>query len=210
MNDIAELSKKLNDQLSRPLPGAEAHFEIAPYRNSNDYSDDDLSSAKKSGVLVLLYAKDDLISIPLIKRVEYPGVHSGQISFPGGKMEDEDKTIVSTALREAREEINVAEDTVTVVGELSQVFIPPSKSLVTPILAYTKEEQNFEPELKEVDRILSLNLDNIVSDSSLIKSDVRLTNGLSINVPGFRVENEIIWGATAMMLNELRYLLKGL
>lgn len=196
----------LYDKLSGELPGKVAHAEAAPYRKV-DYDTLDYNTVKKSGVLILFYQKFDEPHITLIRRPEYEGTHSGQIAFPGGKVEESDRDIIHTALREANEEVGVIMDDVEVIGRLTDVYIPVSNFLVSPVIgsiAYTPE---FVPDPTEVAGILEMNIAHLVQHE-LTFEKIRLSNGVRLEVPTFQFQNNTIWGATALMLNELRWLLR--
>lgn len=188
------------------LPGKLAHEEAAPYRKV-DYDSLDLNTVKKSGVLILFYKKEDETHLVLIQRPIYKGTHSGQIAFPGGKVEESDKDIIHTALREANEEVGVEMDDVEVLGKLSDVYIPVSNFLVTPIVGIINYTPRFVPELREVAEIIELRVGHLIQVETLSLNSIKLSNGLIMKVPTFEFNQKIIWGATALMLNELRYIL---
>ena len=158
---------------------------------------------RKAGVLILFYLKESKIFIPFIKRNEYPGVHSGQVSFPGGGWETGDADIVSTALRETEEEIGVSRSLIKPVGCLSELFIPPSNFLVTPVIGYMTVTPAFHPDPEEVDRVLEVPLDDLLSPDAIQQKDITIFPDVHLKVPCFYCESHVIWGATAMMLCEL-------
>ncbi|TXB67308.1 CoA pyrophosphatase [Vicingus serpentipes] len=198
----------LSEQLLADLPGKLAHQEAAPYRKV-DYDTLDLNTVKKSGVLILFYNKGEETHLVLIQRPIYNGTHSGQIAFPGGKVEESDKDIIHTALREANEEVGVEMNDVEVLGQLSDVYIPVSNFLVTPVIGVINYTPRFIPELREVAEIIELRIGHLIEVETLRLNKIKLSNGLQMEVPTFEFNQKIIWGATALMLNELRYLLKG-
>lgn len=198
----------LSEQLLADLPGKLAHQEAAPYRKV-DYDTLDLNTVKKSGVLILFYNKGEETHLVLIQRPIYNGTHSGQIAFPGGKVEESDKDIIHTALREANEEVGVEMKDVEVLGQLSDVYIPVSNFLVTPVIGVINYTPRFIPELREVAEIIELRIGHLIEVETLRLNKIKLSNGLQMEVPTFEFNQKIIWGATALMLNELRYLLKG-
>tara|TARA_R110001592_G_scaffold61993_7_gene189439 strand:- start:2583 stop:3215 length:633 start_codon:yes stop_codon:yes gene_type:complete len=201
------LKSFLSEQLMADLPGKLAHEEAAPYRKV-DYDTLDLNAVKKSGVLILFYKKEGETHLVLIQRPIYKGTHSGQIAFPGGKVEESDKDIIHTALREANEEVGVEMDDVEVLGKLSDVYIPVSNFLVTPVVGVINYAPTFIPELREVAEIVELRIGHLIQVEKLRLANIKLSNGLVMKVPTFELNQKIIWGATALMLNELRYLLK--
>lgn len=202
-----KLKSFLSEQLLADLPGKLAHEEAAPYRKV-DYDTLDLNTVKKSGVLILFYKKEEETHLVLIQRAIYKGTHSGQIAFPGGKVEESDKDIIHTALREANEEVGVEIDDVEVLGKLSDVYIPVSNFLVTPVVGIINYAPAFIPELREVAEIVELRVGHLIQVETLSLSNIKLSNGLMMKVPTFEFNQKIIWGATALMLNELRHILK--
>ncbi len=196
----------LQQKLIGDLPGKKAHQEAAPYRKV-DYDSLDINTVKKSGVLILFYQKNNGPHITLIQRPVYDGTHSGQIAFPGGKVEETDIDIIHTALREANEEVGVIMDDVEVLGRLTDVYIPVSNFLVSPVIGTINYAPNFVPQLEEVADILEMNITHLL-ENELSPQKIRLSNGVKLEVPTFQFQQKTIWGATALMLNELRWLLK--
>lgn len=203
---INRFNTYLQEKLNEELPGKKAHQEAAPYRKV-DFDKKDIEAATKSGVLVLFYKKNQEIFTVLMQRTIYEGKHSGQISFPGGKLEKTDNNISETALREANEEIGIISNQVNIVGQLSDVFIPISNFHVVPIIGITEQHPNFIIEKREVETIIELNINHLIQQD-LIQNKVKLSNNIRLKVPTFEYQNKIIWGATALMLNELKHLLK--
>ena len=137
----------------------------------------------------------------LIERNQYEGVHSGQVSFPGGKQEINDSSLVQTALRESNEEIGINLDSLTLLKKLSKIYIPPSNFLVTPFLFFTDKNLNFKHN-NEVKNILTPSLSNV------LKFQIKNYENQIVVNPYFLYNNFKIWGATAMILNELVEIIK--
>ena len=135
------------------------------------------------------------------------GTHGGQVSFPGGKAEA-DETSEQTALREGEEEIGVRTTNIEVIGRLTNLFVIPSNFMVTPIVAFQKSKPVFSPDPVEVVRILEGNLDDLVRDDAVQRKEILAAGIYPISAPHFLIDNEIVWGATAMMLNEFRVILQ--
>ena len=167
-----------------------------------------MDTARKSGVLVLFYIQDNEPHIVLIQRPVYEGTHSGQIALPGGKVEDTDRDIEHTALREAYEEVGVVMDDVEVIGQLTDMFIPVSNFLVTPVVGIINYLPNFVIDEREVAEVVSVKISDITSVKNLPLKKVKLNTGLKVEVPTFELNNKIVWGATAVILNELRWILQ--
>jgi 8-oxo-dGTP pyrophosphatase MutT (NUDIX family) len=201
------LKTYLSERLQQELPGKLAQLEAIPYRKI-DYGTFSMDTARKSGVLILFYLKDNEPHIVLIQRPEYDGTHSGQIALPGGKIEEDDKDIFHTALREANEEVGVVMEDVEVVGKLTDMFIPVSNFLVTPVIGFIDYNPNFIIDEREVAEIVAVKLSDITDITELTLNKVKLNTGLKVEVPTFELNNKIVWGATAVILNELRWVLK--
>jgi 8-oxo-dGTP pyrophosphatase MutT (NUDIX family) len=165
------------------------------------------SQPKLGSVLILLYQEHGEIKFPLIKRPDYPGAHGGQISLPGGKKEPGEDSI-QTALREAHEEIGVDSQRVTILGRLSEFHVIPSNFMITPVVASMTEIPTFIPDSYEVERIINGKISDLVRDDAVITKEILAAGKYKMRAPHFEIEGEVVWGATAMMLNEFRLLLK--
>ena len=165
--------------------------------------------ARPSGVLVAFYQKNNEWCIPLTLRHDYGGTHSGQVSFPGGKMENEDDTIQLTALREAQEEVGIEPQKVKIVGQLSDLYIPPSNFRVTPVVGVLDQAPEFVLDHFEVKELIEAPLSLLRSERTVKRKDIKVGNRFKINVPYFDVYGQVVWGATAMMLSELLAIIDG-
>ena len=194
-----------------PLPGLKSHLLLAPlYRHTdlNSFNYNNINP-KKAAVLIHFYpSENDQLSFVLIERNKYPGVHSGQISFPGGKYEDKDKDLFSTALREANEEVAIQKNTVEYIRTLSKVFIPPSNFIVTPFLSYSSFRPNLIPEGSEVSEIIEFPLNDLLETRISLTRFINFSKN-SMRVPCFKYNQKIIWGATAMILSELKIIIQN-
>lgn len=168
------------------------------------------SKARPSSVLLLLYPVDNEISMVFIQRPEYQGVHSGQIGLPGGKREPEDASLVETALRESQEEVGVVPDDIRVVGQLSDLYIPPSKFLVSPVVGYSLTRPAFRRDPGEVDEIIELKVKELFNEHASRVTKHKVGLGIQIKTPSYVVNGHVIWGATAMILSEFEELIKDL
>ena len=192
------------------LPAAIAHAKMAPtnrmelLRKLNPES----LNPKKAAVMMLFYPKNNQTHLVLILRNSYKGVHSSQMAFPGGKPELIDFDLKETALRETHEEIGVIPNKIEVIRSFTEVYIPPSNYMVYPFLGVSKEELQFVKQEDEVAGIVELSLVDFL-DEAIIQNKVMQTSYAgTIEVPGFLVNNHFVWGATAMMLSELKETLK--
>ncbi|MBX2963310.1 MAG: CoA pyrophosphatase [Cyclobacteriaceae bacterium] len=164
---------------------------------------------KPGSVLILLYPESNEIYFPLIKRPDYLGTHSGQVSLPGGKAEA-GETVFDTALREAQEEIGIHPSRVKVLGTLSEFFVIPSNFLVTPVIGVAEGKPQWVPDQHEVARVLQGRLENILNENAIRTQEIMAAGRYRMLAPHFEVEGEIVWGATAMMLNEFRWVVNEL
>lgn len=202
-----ELCRRLKERLMRPLPGEHAHnmFRAQPVGDVRPLFDHK-HPPRPGGVLILLYDDSGVIKFPLIKRPDYAGAHGGQVSLPGGKAEPGEDA-VQTALRECEEEIGVRREEITVLGKLSDFYVIPSNYVVTPIIACIPGRPVFRPDPFEVSRILEAHLDDVIPDHAIKQKEILAAGKYRMMAPHFEIENEIVWGATAMMLNEFRLVL---
>jgi 8-oxo-dGTP pyrophosphatase MutT (NUDIX family) len=205
-----ELQQKLLDRLKHPLPGARAHDPMRAIPVGNLIPRFEHKTAPKpGGVLILLYEADGQIKFPLIKRPEYLGAHSGQVSLPGGKAEA-GENIIDTALREGEEEIGITRASVDVLGVLSDFFVIPSNFLVTPVVGVVRSVPVFRPDPKEVAKIFEGTIDGLIHAEAIRQKEITAAGKFRLMAPHFEIENEVVWGATAMMLNEFRTVLLDL
>lgn len=206
--ELDALTAYLKERLSKPLPGLEASNEMSAVRRSGAKLNFKYNSAPKAGsVLVLLYEEDGIVRFPLIQRPEYPGVHSGQMALPGGKKEGVE-TEIETALRETEEEIGIPVSDVEVVGCLSSFYVFASNFQIMPVIGRLHTAPSFIPQEAEVSEIVSAQLDHLTDDRYLKEKIIIPREGIELTAPYFDLEGKTVWGATAMMLNELRWILK--
>lgn len=159
--------------------------------------------ARVGAVLLLLYCKDGQLHLVLTKRRDDLKAHGGQISFAGGRQEA-DETLQQTAVRETHEEIGVHPDEVEILGPLSQVYIPPSDFEVQPFVGWVKNGRppSFIPSDDEVSEIIEISIDDLLDDGRR-KTERRRFRGKLYDVPYFDIHGHQVWGATAVILNEL-------
>lgn len=210
---FSEFIKTISKIEHLELPGEEIHLKMVPIKRILELKKQRQQSKnpKQSGVLVLFYPNDqEEIHLVLILRTAYNGIHSSQVGFPGGKFEKEDKSLKQTALREAHEEVGVLPKSVKVLKKLSQVYIAPSNFMVQPYFGITKTTPKFAPDKNEVETIIEVSLSHFMDDSVLVTKTLSTSYVSEIEVPAFLLNGHVVWGATAMILNEVRFLLKSL
>lgn len=205
---LQELTSYLSKRLQSPLPGALAHEPLRARPSGSIIPDFTHKLPPKPGsVLILLYEEDGNIKFPLIKRPQYLGAHSGQVSLPGGKAEP-GETIIETALREGEEEIGIHASEVNVLGTLSEFFVMPSNFMVTPVVGFLQGSPQFRADQHEVERILQADMQDLLRMDAIREKEILAAGRFQMLAPHFEIEHEIVWGATAMMLNEFRMMLQ--
>ena len=211
--EFQEFENKIVKITKLKLPGEVAQFKMAPMERLVALKKIAIEkeTVRKAGVLVLFYPSEtNQTMLALILRKTYKGVHSAQIGFPGGKYENEDTSLKETALRETEEEIGVLRNTVSVLKKLTEVYIPPSNFFVQPYLGITKNTPNFILQEEEVETLIEVPLIHFMDDTIKIHQNLTTSYAKNIIVPAFLLNNYLVWGATAMMLNEVREMLKEL
>ena len=193
------------------MPGESAHHKLAPLFRLREL--EELQKPKieprHAAVMAVFYPDPQhQVHFVLILRPTYRGVHSNQVAFPGGRVEEEDRDLAHTALRETEEEVGIPQEDVEVLKEMTPIYIGPSNFWVRPymgILDYTPE---MVPQEDEVESIIEVNLDDFLNDSSRTTQRLNTSYSKSIEVPAFLLSGHVVWGATAMMLNEMKDVLK--
>jgi 8-oxo-dGTP pyrophosphatase MutT (NUDIX family) len=201
--------KELKQHLSGDLPGIPAQFEMAPHGRKNPpYDLSELKNFRESAVCIFLYERNGKIVFPLIERGQYEGVHSGQLGLPGGKIEAGDEDYIATAFREMEEETGIVASRQHVLGKLTDIYIPPSNFMVKPVVAWTNSAPLIKMDPKEVADVIELKIGELMDDALVKTGEISTYGGSKIKAPYFDVRGRILWGATAMMLNELKVLLR--
>ena len=203
-SEMTEIEARL---AGNDLPGLLSQLKMAPVTRINELKSPSNDNPRKSAVLILFYPKNNQINLVLIKRSLDNSVHSGQISLPGGKVEEDDLSYTHTALREANEEIGINSELVKIIGNLSKLYIPPSNFDVYPIVSVTNSAPVFKSN-HEVQKILEVSLNTLISPEVCTHKKIQHQTGNEFVVPCYYIQGEIIWGATAMIISELLDVLK--
>jgi 8-oxo-dGTP pyrophosphatase MutT (NUDIX family) len=192
------------------LPATQAHAKMAPSNRMDLLKNIDFTNLnpKQAAVLMLFYPKNEQTHLALILRNTYNGVHSSQIAFPGGKVEEADADFSATALRETQEEIGINPNHIHLIRPFTQVYIPPSNFMVYPYMGYSSHELLFTLQEDEVAGLIELPMADFLDERIIENKIMKTSYADAFEVPGFQVDQHFVWGATAMMLSELKETIK--
>ncbi len=207
--DFQEFLEIVPEIINSRLPAFDAHIKMAPLERIESLKKTDASNEihRLASVLMLLYPKNGKVHLVLIVRNSYDGVHSAQVAFPGGKHEKDDLDFSYTALRETYEEIGIDPSKIKIIKPFTELYIPPSNFLVYPFLGISKEPLDFILDPVEVAQIIEIPLMLLLNNEILVNKKQITSYSNEIFVPGFNINEHIVWGATAMILSELKEVL---
>jgi len=194
----------LREELKKELPGHEAQYKMAPGLRLRFKP---TARVIKASVLILLYPDKERLFTVFIKRPDYPGIHGGQISLPGGKMEDNDPDVIFTALRETEEEIGIKREEVEILGCLSPLYIPVSNMLVSSVIGFIADKPDFRPQPGEVAGLIETAIEEFLKPE-IVQDKVKIIRLNRAIVPFYNIKGHHIWGATAMIISEFTELLR--
>lgn len=199
-----QFAADLKIAFEQPLPGKSAQALLKPYlKLKPDLDAPPILKPKQGAVLSLIYPKNDTPHLLFIERPIYNGVHSGQIAFPGGKIEKTDLSVLDAALRETEEEVGVKKDIVDVIGNLTEVFVLASNFMVYPYVGLLETAPILKLEQKEVANVLEVPLTRFFEPGIIKEKPMKSAMGLTLMAPYYDIEGKFLWGATAMMVSEL-------
>lgn len=207
--DFNNFTDKIDTFKLKELGGQKSQFKLVP-KLRLDFSEDKIkkSNPKIAAVLALFYPdENNQTRFLLTERASYKGTHSAQISFPGGKTDISDVNIKNTALREANEEVGVLQNSIKIIRELSPTYIPPSNFMVTPFFGILNEKPTFKINY-EVANTIEVLLEDLLNDKNISSKIMNTSYMKNIEVPCFKLNNYVVWGATAMILSEIKDLIK--
>jgi 8-oxo-dGTP pyrophosphatase MutT (NUDIX family) len=201
---LNKFTTELQKRLQQPMPGEIAQLKMASrFRKGRILDEVDTRKARLGSVLISLYEEKGEIHTVLMKRPDYKGVHSGQVSFPGGKFEKQDKSLYETALREANEEVGIIPQEVKIIGTLSELYIPPSNFLVLPVIGQLDKKPILIPDQQEVDEILEVPLRHFFDRQKIKEKEITVAHGYRLRAPYYDIHGFTVWGATAMIIREM-------
>ena len=206
---VQNFSSKFISQLNHlKLPGWEAQQIMSP-KPDLDRQKFELNNYRKAAALILLYLEDNKLFLPAIKRTQDGGVHGGQISLPGGQIESTDASSMITAMRETEEEIGIPRKDVVIIRALTDVYIPPSNFLVTPFVGFVPEKPTWKPSQREVDYVVEISFADLLDERNVQYTRKKMHH-VEYTIPYYFINNEKIWGATAMILSEFIAIMRHL
>ena len=205
-----EIFKQLVSKIEKmSLPGDMSHQIMAPSFRKKDikltYKKDNYRNA---AVLIVCYPKNEIVHFALILRPKYKGVHSGQVAIPGGKVEAEDENFQATALRETWEEIGIVPHDIKIIRSLTKIYVPPSRFWVFPFLGMLEDKKPFVIQSSEVAEVIEISIDALLDETNLSSKEISIKNKQKVDVPCYKLKDYTVWGATAMILSELKVMLK--
>ena len=180
------------------LPGSASHRKMLPLNRVLTAAIEEQTQIKHSSVLLLLFIENQELNACLIKRPSHMKHHAGQIALPGGRIE-KGETALDTALRETWEEIGISRDKIEVLGSLSEIYVQVSRFQIHPFVGWLNKKPGFVINKYEVEKMIYFPLKNM--NNSFAEVELETITG-TLKVPCFKFEDEIIWGATAMILSE--------
>ena len=205
---LSSLEAHLKYRLTLPLPGAAAQWKFAPHPARKDWRPElQPATARQAAALILIYPGSEGPSFILTERRHDLPHHPGQISLPGGGL-DAGEDPEQGALREAHEEIGIRPRDVRVIGALSTLWVIVSNFVVHPIIGVVDARPEFRAEPREVEALIEAPIAALTNEAN-VKTQQRVREGILVRYPYFEIDGHEIWGATAMILGELRETLQG-
>ncbi|AYN67130.1 CoA pyrophosphatase [Euzebyella marina] len=206
-----EFSLRIPKIKNLPLPGEASHLKMAPQFRIEELrkARQKAKNSKKAGVMALFYpgANEETHFLLILRKSHPKDVHSNQVGFPGGKLEKNDVDLAHTALRETQEEVGVDPNEIEIVRPLSEIYIPPSNFEVYPFLGLYAKPASFIPQVTEVAALVEVPLSQFLSDDVIFTQKLSTSYAKNVNVPAFKLNGYTVWGATSMMLSEIKILL---
>ncbi|WP_296621780.1 CoA pyrophosphatase [Marivirga sp.] len=198
----------LEERLQKPLPGDAAHQQMMAQPIGQRFKMQYEKPPRKGAVMIVLYPDEGKIYFPLMQRPPYQGIHGGQVSLPGGKMEDSDGNLIETAIRETFEEIGVKISDKEVIGTLSDLNVTASNFMVKPVVSILHRKPEFIRDPREVEQIFKAEVQHLIHPQTLQVTELTVAQEIRLKAPFFDIEEKVVWGATAMILSEFVEILK--
>lgn len=202
------LPATLAGRLKQPLRHWSAQAGFQPELSFGRHRGPAEHDARAAAVMIALYPHGGNWHLPLIVRPKHMVDHAGQVSLPGGSVE-RGETPKQAALREYSEELGAPSEDVRVLGRLSELYLFASNFRIEPWVGVLAERPNWRPSRHEVERLLEVPLDHLL-DANNSTTFERRHGPIAYCAPCVRFESEHIWGATSMVLAELKAVIEGL
>ncbi|MCM4156581.1 CoA pyrophosphatase [Gramella sp. AN32] len=202
--------KQISKLKKMPLPGVEAQAKLAPLMRLEELSNINMEelNPQEAGVMAVFYPNfNGDTFLVLILRKTYQGVHSNQVGFPGGRVEPGDRDLEATALRETQEEVGIPVEAIEVIKKMTRLYIPPSNFWVQPYVGILQKTPVLIAQDTEVEKILEVDLEDFLQEKNVVSHKLNTSYAQNIDVPAYLLNEQIVWGATAMMLAEIREML---
>jgi 8-oxo-dGTP pyrophosphatase MutT (NUDIX family) len=203
--NLEQIRIQMMRQLADYLPGKEAHLLLQP--SNRIYYEKIPEKAQLSAVMLILHPVEEDLHIIAILRPQYDGIHGGQVAFPGGKKENKDASLQDTAIRETEEEIGFQIAKQHILGYLTDIYIPISNFRVRPFVTLINKLPELHTNPLEVENTIDISCNDLVAEKAVQFRKLETHRYGNLVVPCFVMDNQIIWGATAMILSELREIL---
>jgi 8-oxo-dGTP pyrophosphatase MutT (NUDIX family) len=194
------------------LPGLQSHLKLAPAQRISEIAGYPANGivAKKSAVMILLFEENEQMKVIFIRRSIYVGLHAGQIAFPGGRYEESDGNVQITALREIEEEIGIHRGEIEVLGQLTDIYVPPSNFLISIFVGFLSKKPHYNPDKREVAEIIEIPLADFFLDNIIHEKNFQIpSTSHTVNAPFYKVGSIELWGASAMVMTEFIDVLKS-
>lgn len=203
MSGFEDFVREFKIVYERGLPGKSGQALMRPYVKFGKGIDLPFSSnSKKASVMALIRENDSLPHLLVIERTKSDSVHSGQLAFPGGRIE-EGETLIEAAYRETYEEVGIDASDIELIGPLTDIYVLASRYLVYPFVGILKREVEYNKALQEVEHILEVPLSVFLDENNIKEKQIKSKMGFPLQAPYFDIESRVLWGATAMMIAEL-------
>jgi 8-oxo-dGTP pyrophosphatase MutT (NUDIX family) len=165
------------------------------------------NSVRHAGVLLPLLEREGNMLILLTKRTDSVEHHKGQISFPGGAVDEEDDSFQETALRETREEIGLSEELIDILGPIDETLTVVSNFLIHPYVGFVRPARTYVVNPAEVEEVLEVPLSVFHPGYARMKDYTFEHDGQSFQAPGYEYKGNVIWGATARIMDNFMHIL---
>ena len=205
---IALLKERLNKKSLLPGWDSQKKMAVIPINNITAKAFIAPKNAKQASVAIILFEKDGNLSFFLTKRTSNVEHHKGQISLPGGAI-DADETAKDASLRESNEEIGIDISSLCLIGDISTLYTPVSHFNIHTYVWFADQYPKISMNQNEVKDVFEINIDELLEDEILSTTPISKA-GMNIDVPAFHFSSCTCWGATAMIISELKDILKSI